>query len=753
MALTLLATNNAESTLASAISATDTSLIVSAGTGAEFPDAVAGESYFKLTLTDAATGSQVEIVNVTAKAGDIFTIERAQEGTMARAWAANDMVANMMTADTLNIIAQYAQQAAASAAQAEEYKNDASEYALNKFTFFKTPSDPDGTIAGLAATTNGQSFRVAEGPEATAAFKTYENQDGVAVLQASQPGTSALTGTIRYYPSLSAAQSDANAGNILANAKCWVDNEDDGMLADEYINLSGSLVATGRQSVSKKYIYDIIHKNDSQYVMVVIDKDNNVRFEIDVSGYFETENVSLKNGSIKSGDISLRIDENTDGFLVVDSDGNVLFDSTNITSSGGGTDPGEVTVNLPPQTSAYNVLSKLRSAQDDVCIIINSDSTGIDHDTDPSTGVLFYKWTRKLANFLAANYPAYTVNYYTWSGTGYSSATQIQVGTSGKTLYFYNAAVAGTQPLYLMGNYFQAAYVPRQADLIIMNHGHNTDSNALVSTQMGMNLAVMYAMLEWHPAAGGMIVSQNPLRDSENGTTRSDGARQAATAAGFSLIDAFQLFQNAGKPSGWYMDNIHPNAVGDSQIFEIVKDLFVWPAAPAFKLQGFVNSGNLLKNGDFSTWTDTSQPPDNWSVTGCTASKDTTNFESGSWGLLLTQTGTIETYASQTLSADLVKRLRGKTVALSCRVYIPTSSTRANCGGVQIPEVSNTRTYGSSSGGRGGFVWKTTLVTIPATATAITVRAVLDTAGGVAGNWCTFDRLVLTSGFIPQDSY
>ncbi|MCV5580211.1 hypothetical protein OFO05_32925, partial [Escherichia coli] len=84
------------------------------------------------------------------------------------------------------------------------------------------------------------------------------------------------------------------------------------------------------------------------------------------------------------------------------------------------------------------------------------------------------------------------------------------------------------------GNYFQAAYVPRQADLIIMNHGHNTDSNALVSTHMGMDLAVMYAMLEWHPAAGGMIVSQNPLRDSENGTTRSDGARQAATAAGFS---------------------------------------------------------------------------------------------------------------------------------------------------------------------------------------------------------------------------
>lgn len=183
MALTLLATNNAESVLASAISATDTSLIVSAGTGAEFPDAVAGESYFKLTITDAATGSQVEIVNVTAKTGDIFTIERAQEGTLARAWAANDFAANMMTADTLNVIAQYTQQAGESAAQALSAAADASDYAKNKFTFYKTPTDPDGTIAGMAATTDGQSFWVAQGPDALSAAWQYQNKAGVPVLQ------------------------------------------------------------------------------------------------------------------------------------------------------------------------------------------------------------------------------------------------------------------------------------------------------------------------------------------------------------------------------------------------------------------------------------------------------------------------------------------------------------------------------------------------------------------------------------------
>ncbi|MDX7657601.1 hypothetical protein SJQ33_12605, partial [Klebsiella quasipneumoniae] len=250
MALTLLATNNAESTLASAISATDTSLIVSAGTGAEFPNAVAGESYFKLTLTDAATGSQVEIVNVTAKAGDIFTIERAQEGTLARAWAANDMVANMMTADTLNIIAQYAQQAAASADQAIEAANNASEYAKNKYTFYKTASDPDGTIAGLAATTDGQSFWVAQGPDALSAAWQYQNNAGVAVLQAKQPGTAAITGTIREFPTLAAAQADADAGNIPVGSTAYYRSPDDSALAIEVINNAGTLQPTGRKMPS-----------------------------------------------------------------------------------------------------------------------------------------------------------------------------------------------------------------------------------------------------------------------------------------------------------------------------------------------------------------------------------------------------------------------------------------------------------------------------------------------------------------------
>ena len=104
MALSLLAANNAQTVLAAGISSTATSLTVNAGTGTLFPSPVAGTSFFKLTIIDAATGSLTEIVHVTARAGDVFTIQRGQEGTVPRAWSANDIAANMMTAGTLNYI-------------------------------------------------------------------------------------------------------------------------------------------------------------------------------------------------------------------------------------------------------------------------------------------------------------------------------------------------------------------------------------------------------------------------------------------------------------------------------------------------------------------------------------------------------------------------------------------------------------------------------------------------------------------------
>lgn len=106
MALSLLASNNAQTVLSSGISSTATTLTVNTGTGSLFPSPVSDASFFKLTLVDAATGTLTEIVHVTQRSGDAMTIVRGQEGTTSRIWSANDIAANMMTAGTLSYMLQ-----------------------------------------------------------------------------------------------------------------------------------------------------------------------------------------------------------------------------------------------------------------------------------------------------------------------------------------------------------------------------------------------------------------------------------------------------------------------------------------------------------------------------------------------------------------------------------------------------------------------------------------------------------------------
>lgn len=55
-----------------------------------------------------------------------------------------------------------------------------------------TPTDPDGTIAGLSATTDGQAFYVAQGTAANIAMILYKNVAGVAVAESNIMGKAAV---------------------------------------------------------------------------------------------------------------------------------------------------------------------------------------------------------------------------------------------------------------------------------------------------------------------------------------------------------------------------------------------------------------------------------------------------------------------------------------------------------------------------------------------------------------------------------
>ena len=80
--MALKAKNNATTNLASAITASDTTLTVTTGAGSKFSTLAVGE-YFYATLSES---SVIEIVKVTARSSDTFTVVRAQDNTAASAF-------------------------------------------------------------------------------------------------------------------------------------------------------------------------------------------------------------------------------------------------------------------------------------------------------------------------------------------------------------------------------------------------------------------------------------------------------------------------------------------------------------------------------------------------------------------------------------------------------------------------------------------------------------------------------------------
>lgn len=89
--------NFAATTLASGINASVTSLTVATGTGALFPT-LAGAQYFYAVIADAATGTTREVIKVTARSTDSFTITRGQDGTTGATFIAGDKVELRLTA-------------------------------------------------------------------------------------------------------------------------------------------------------------------------------------------------------------------------------------------------------------------------------------------------------------------------------------------------------------------------------------------------------------------------------------------------------------------------------------------------------------------------------------------------------------------------------------------------------------------------------------------------------------------------------
>ena len=88
--MTAILTNNASGTLSGSLTNVATTFTLNTSQGALFPT-TSSTNYFYATIQD--TSGNLEIIKCTTRTGDVFTtIVRAQGGTTARAFSANDIV-------------------------------------------------------------------------------------------------------------------------------------------------------------------------------------------------------------------------------------------------------------------------------------------------------------------------------------------------------------------------------------------------------------------------------------------------------------------------------------------------------------------------------------------------------------------------------------------------------------------------------------------------------------------------------------
>lgn len=143
--------NNAVSLLAASITDTATSLSIQAADAGKFPTLADGE-WHPATIVDAA--NNMEIVRVTARAGNVLTVVRAQEATTAKAFVSGSRIDVRLTAGVVNDIysSHYTKTEIDSAFSGYYTKSQIDV----SFAGYYTKTQIDSTVDGLSTGINGK---------------------------------------------------------------------------------------------------------------------------------------------------------------------------------------------------------------------------------------------------------------------------------------------------------------------------------------------------------------------------------------------------------------------------------------------------------------------------------------------------------------------------------------------------------------------------------------------------------------------
>jgi len=248
-------TNNATSTLASGIASGATSLTVATGQGALFPT-LGGSDYFYCTLSNVT--NTIEIVKVTARSTDTFTIVRAQDNTTASAFVTGDKVELRLVAAVLSNTAILDQTNVFSAAQTVNINGTvgATTPAAATITTLTATADSSFTSTGALSISKGTTGQRPTPASGMLRFNTtsveFEGYNGTAWASVGGAALSNDTSTAtNVYPLFANATSGTASTLFTGNAKLLYKPSTGELQASVPVALNGIVVNS--QTVSASY--------------------------------------------------------------------------------------------------------------------------------------------------------------------------------------------------------------------------------------------------------------------------------------------------------------------------------------------------------------------------------------------------------------------------------------------------------------------------------------------------------------------
>lgn len=418
--------------------------------------------------------------------------------------------------------------------------------------------------------------------------------------------------------------------------------------------------------------------------------------------------------------------------------------------------------------NASRMINKLKRGVDSVVVLYVGDSTGNEN--------LEHIYLE--AQALGLMYPNYTVEYKMWNDTTrvYEASIVIQTGNvaSPPVLTYYNCSVSGFATFHFIGDRFPQAFetIP-EPDVIFVSHSHNmldvTTPNLRSSFKPNM-LLLTEELSQIYPDAGVIVMSQNPSYTAGRETWQNIKATELQSLAarhGYGFIDVHQAFVDTGNALAYTKgDNIHPTTSADAPAPNgsllwantVLKALQYEGAvpSPAQRPSYFVETAkSLIPNTEFADWVDGS-PPTGWTLTLATAEKDTTNFETGTYGVKITATATgtsFMQFSASPASLGIKGLVSGKIITVGIRIFVPATNTIAGVGVLVKDQTGSAsqRRVDISSATRGRFHWLYATKRVTSPATLLTIQISPQWSGTFdASHTMTVDRIRVIEGDLPR---